>query len=32
MPMIGWLPGLRVIATCQRAWLVKDIIAGVVLT
>lgn len=27
-----WMPGLEMIATYQRGWLIKDIIAGVVLT
>src|SRR5262245_44455422 len=26
------LPGLRVVSTYRRAWLVKDVVAGVVLT
>ena len=27
-----WIPGLRMLATYQRAWLLKDLVAGVVLT
>ncbi len=30
--MIGWLPGLQVLSSYRRAWLVKDVVAGVVLT
>ena len=30
--MFGWVPGLEVIASYQRRWLLKDVIAGVVLT
>ena len=30
--MFGWVPGLQVIASYRRRWLLKDVIAGVVLT
>jgi high affinity sulfate transporter 1 len=30
--MFGWVPGLQVISSYRRQWLVKDVIAGVVLT
>jgi MFS superfamily sulfate permease-like transporter len=30
--MVGWVPGLRAVASYQRQWLAKDIVAGVVLT
>jgi high affinity sulfate transporter 1 len=30
--MFGWVPGLQVISSYRRRWLVKDVIAGVVLT
>src|SRR5258708_7755032 len=30
--MVGWVPGLAVLKSYQRAWLAKDIVAGVVLT
>src|ERR1700758_1131640 len=30
--VLGWLPGLRAIRSYHRAWLAKDIVAGVVLT
>jgi high affinity sulfate transporter 1 len=30
--MFGWVPGLQVISSYRRAWLAKDIVAGVVLT
>jgi high affinity sulfate transporter 1 len=30
--MFQWLPGLQVISSYRRRWLVKDVIAGVVLT
>ena len=30
--MFGWVPGLEVILSCRRRWLLKDVIAGVVLT
>src|SRR5712691_10047196 len=30
--MSGWLPGLQVISSYRRRWLVKDVIAGVLLT
>ena len=30
--MVQWIPGLRVVRTYRRQWLVKDVVAGVVLT
>src|ERR1700760_653090 len=30
--MFQWVPGLQVISSYRRRWLVKDVIAGVVLT
>ena len=30
--MRGWVPGLRVLSSYRRAWLTRDIVAGVVLT
>src|ERR1700751_2485493 len=30
--VLGWLPGLRAIRSYRRAWLAKDVIAGIVLT
>jgi hypothetical protein len=30
--MFGWVPGLEVISSYRRRWLLKDVIAGVVLT
>ncbi len=30
--MLGWVPGLQVISSYRRQWLLKDVIAGVVLT
>jgi high affinity sulfate transporter 1 len=30
--MVRWIPGLRAISSYRREWLVKDIVAGVVLT
>ena len=30
--MFGWVPGLQVISSYRRQWLLKDVIAGVVLT
>ena len=30
--MLGWLPGLRAIRSYRRAWLAKDIVAGIVLS
>src|SRR5246127_5601708 len=30
--VLGWLPGLRAIRSYQRAWLAKDIVAGIVLS
>jgi MFS superfamily sulfate permease-like transporter len=30
--MFGWVPGVQVISSYRRQWLVKDVIAGVVLT
>ena len=30
--MFGWVPGLEVISSYRRQWLLKDVIAGVVLT
>ena len=30
--MSGWVPGLEVISSYRRQWLLKDVIAGVVLT
>jgi high affinity sulfate transporter 1 len=32
MSMFRWVPGLQAISTYQRQWLVKDIVAGIVLT
>ncbi len=32
MSVLHWLPGLQVISSYRRRWLVKDVIAGVVLT
>ena len=30
--MFGWVPGLQVITSYRRQWLLKDVVAGVVLT
>src|ERR1700751_715637 len=30
--VLGWLPGLRAIRSSRRAWLAKDIVAGIVLS
>ena len=30
--MVGWVPGLQVISSYRRRWLLKDVVAGVVLT
>ena len=30
--MFGWMPGLRAISSCQREWLAKDVVVGVVLS
>jgi MFS superfamily sulfate permease-like transporter len=30
--MLAWVPGLRTVTTYRRDWLVKDVVAGVVLT
>ncbi|HSZ40071.1 MAG TPA: sulfate permease [Trebonia sp.] len=30
--MLGWLPGLRAVRSYRRAWLARDIVAGVVLS
>src|ERR1700751_2059029 len=30
--VLGWLPGLRAIRSYRRAWLAKDIVAGIVLS
>jgi len=30
--MFGWVPGLAVISSYRRQWLLKDVIAGIVLT
>ena len=30
--VLGWLPGLRAIKSYRRAWLSKDIVAGIVLS
>jgi len=30
--VLSWLPGLRAVRTYQREWLVRDIVAGIVLT
>ena len=30
--MFGWVPELKVISSYRRRWLLKDVIAGVVLT
>jgi len=30
--LLRWLPGLRLLRTYQRAWLAKDVVAGLVLT
>ena len=30
--MFRWVPGLQAVSTYRRQWLVKDIVAGVVLT
>jgi MFS superfamily sulfate permease-like transporter len=30
--MLRWVPGLQVISSYRRPWLLKDVIAGVVLT
>ena len=30
--MLGWVPGLQVISSYRRRWLLKDVVAGVVLT
>jgi high affinity sulfate transporter 1 len=32
MSMFRWVPGLQAVSTYRRQWLVKDIVAGVVLT
>jgi high affinity sulfate transporter 1 len=32
MSMFRWVPGLQAISTYRRQWLVKDIVAGIVLT
>jgi high affinity sulfate transporter 1 len=32
MSMFRWMPGLQAVSTYRRQWLVKDIVAGVVLT
>ena len=32
MPLFSWLPGLQALRSYRRAWLAKDLIAGVVLT
>jgi high affinity sulfate transporter 1 len=32
VPLFGFVPGLRVISSYRRRWLVKDVVAGVVLT
>ena len=32
MPVFSWLPGLQAVRSYQRAWLTKDIVAGIVLT
>ena len=30
-PLLRFLPGVRTVSTYQRAWLPKDVVAGVVL-
>src|SRR5690242_13937256 len=30
--VLGWLPGLRAVRSYQRAWLAKDLVAGIVLS
>ena len=32
VPAFSWLPGLQAVRSYRRAWLAKDLVAGVVLT